>query len=201
MKSFKKHIVFVVDDNEFTLAQIKKRIEENKSCKVYTFTNATDCISNLYLKPIMIFSDCNLVIDDAEGINGEDLLGILKTTYPDLPVIMYSSSNDGEMVARLMKYGAQDFVTSSHETTKESFTSKITNRINKEVARIQNGLLFKKKLIAFIYIFIVFIITQFIVIKYFPTLILTSLILFSIIISIVLIMWRKNKVDDFEENN
>jgi len=44
------------------------------------------------------------------GITGEDLLGVIKTEYPDLPVIVMTAQDDLETAVRCMKAGAFDYL-------------------------------------------------------------------------------------------
>jgi len=55
---------------------------------------------------VLLLSDINM-----PGMSGLDLLPVVKSARPDLPVIMISAYGDGDTVATAMARGASKFVT------------------------------------------------------------------------------------------
>jgi CheY-like chemotaxis protein len=58
-------------------------------------------------KIILLVSDINM-----PGMSGLDLLPIVKTRRPDLPVFMISAYGDADTVAKALERGADKFLTS-----------------------------------------------------------------------------------------
>lgn len=134
--SKQKPLVFIVDDNEYTLLQIRKSLQQVMACEVLGFKKATDCLMNLHMNPDFILSDYNLTDETEGGMNGEQLLVLLKARRPDLPVMMYSSRNSVALAVRLMKKGATDFVNSDSVSHTSLFATKIATLIKKEKERL-----------------------------------------------------------------
>ena len=62
---------------------------------------------------ILVVSDINM-----PGMNGLDLLPIVKTRRPDLPVFMISAYGDADTVSTAQKRGADQFLTKPVDFTK-----------------------------------------------------------------------------------
>lgn len=106
-----KTTVFVVDDSPVALAAITQEIQRTINCHVKGFTSAEDCIFKMEDElPDLILSDYYLDALYERKMNGDQLLARVKVKYPHIPVIMYSSGNSIEVVIRLMKLGAVDFI-------------------------------------------------------------------------------------------
>ena len=55
---------------------------------------------------ILILSDINM-----PGMSGLELLPVLRTAHPDVPVIMITAYGDGETRRKVIEHGAQDLLT------------------------------------------------------------------------------------------
>ena len=55
---------------------------------------------------ILILSDVNM-----PGMSGLELLPVLRTAHPDVPVIMITAYGDGETRRKVIEHGAQDLLT------------------------------------------------------------------------------------------
>lgn len=157
--STQKPLVFVVDDNEYTLLQIRKSLQQVMSCQVLGFKKATDCLLNLHLNPDFILSDYNLTGEHETGMNGEQLLVLLKDRRPDIPVMMYSSRNSVALAVRLMKKGAADFMNSDAQPHTSLFAGSVAARIKRERERIHRQLIDRQLFRMLLTLCIVFIIT------------------------------------------
>lgn len=103
--------IFVVDDSPFALATIKRAIQHPLNCHVEAFASAEACIHKTYEHPPdLILSDYFLDSQNENKINGDRMLAHIKTKYPSIPVIMYSSHNSLELFMKLMKLGAADVI-------------------------------------------------------------------------------------------
>jgi len=135
--------IFVVDDNRFTLLLLGRKLKKTFGCKIRLFTSAYDCIAALEKEsPDVILSDYRLQDDALHGMNGDHLLIKLKKYFPEIPVIIYSSTENAQMELQMMRFGA-DGVTSANG---EALFDKVTDRLKlqlKQLSRLSN----RKKII------------------------------------------------------
>ena len=126
-----KLTIFVVDDSSVALDTITRELQRTIHCNVKGFTSAEDCLFRMEDGlPDLILSDYYLDALYERKMNGDQMLARIKAKYPDIPVIMYSSQNSVEVVIRLMKLGAIDFIPKEKNFIKT--VSDITSRqINK----------------------------------------------------------------------
>lgn len=103
--------VYIVDDNTISLKILQKKIRRTIGCNVRIFTTAEECIRTIELRmPKLVLADYYLDSDYKKRMNGDDLLQKIRLKYPQLPVIMYSSTDSVKLVVQLIKSGAQDFI-------------------------------------------------------------------------------------------
>jgi CheY-like chemotaxis protein len=132
MKIRKK--IFIVDDNRFTLLLLGRKLKKTFGCRIRLFTSAHDCIAALEKEsPHVILSDYRLHDEKSDGMNGDHLLVKLKKYFPEIPVIIYSSTENAEMELQMMRFGA-DGVTSGGG---EDLYEKIADRLKAQLIRLQ----------------------------------------------------------------
>lgn len=106
-----KLTIFVVEDSPVALAAIRKELQQTVHCHVKGFTSAEECLYKMEQGlPDLILSDYFLDALYERKMNGDRMLALIKAKYPHIPIIMYSSENSIEVVIRLMKLGAVDFI-------------------------------------------------------------------------------------------
>ncbi len=99
------HILVVDDDKAFRVAS--RTLLEDEGYKVSLATNGDEALSMLSSSEIdLLVSD--LVMTKMSGI---ELLGKVKTSYPDLTVIMVTGFGSIETAVEAMKIGASDYLT------------------------------------------------------------------------------------------
>lgn len=105
--------VLIVDDEqdvEFLFRQrFRKELRDGDFNFHFAFTaeNALNYLKTL--KPfdvVLVLSDINM-----PGMNGLELLRLIKTDFPDLKVIMVTAYGDEANHKTAMGYGADDFIT------------------------------------------------------------------------------------------
>lgn len=107
----KELTIFVVDDSPVALNAVTAALQQTIHCNVKGFTSAEDCLYRMEnWQPDIILSDYYLDALYERKINGDQMLSRIKRKYPGIPVIMYSAENNVEVVIRLMKLGAVDFI-------------------------------------------------------------------------------------------
>lgn len=115
-----KLTIFVVDDSLTTLETISRELKQTVRCNVKTFSSAEDCVHRLEDGlPDLIVCDYYLDALYEHKMNGDQMLAHIKKMHPDIPVIMYSSQNSVDVVVRLMKLGAADFIPKEKNFLKE----------------------------------------------------------------------------------
>ena len=105
-----KFKVFVVDDDEIFLKAITKKLDTSLHCSVVGFTSGEQCLFHINEKPNMVLADYLLSEGNGDAINGDQLLSRIKKEHSQIPVLMYSSSQNVELAINMIRLGAIDFV-------------------------------------------------------------------------------------------
>ena len=105
--------VLVVDDEPDVEALFRQQFRREVREGLYTLDFALSALAALAIlddasgeKIILLVSDINM-----PGMSGLDLLPIVKTRRPDLPVFMISAYGDADTVATALARGADEFLT------------------------------------------------------------------------------------------
>jgi len=99
--------ILIVDDEMDMLQLLKRSLEPDLKCKVETALSGEQALQLLERK---IF---DLVLADIKmpGMDGLELLELIKRENPDLTVVMMTGHGDIDMAVKAMKSGAYDFIT------------------------------------------------------------------------------------------
>lgn len=104
--------IMVVDDELDVTDLFKQRFRKEMQANRVEFIfqhSAEEALETLTnngsMDVVLILSDINM-----PGMNGLELLHILKTTNPTIKVIMVTAYNDDENFSQAMKYGADGFI-------------------------------------------------------------------------------------------
>ena len=102
-----KRQILIVDDEMDMLQLLKRSLEPDLNCKVETALSGEQALQLLERK---IF---DLVLADIKmpGMDGLELLELIKRENPDLTVVMMTGHGDIDMAVKAMKSGAYDFIT------------------------------------------------------------------------------------------
>src|SRR5574337_1851187 len=104
MRSKSQLSIFIVEDNQMYSLYIDTLLKEQFNFKVSTFPTGEDCLRDLYLTPDIIILDYML-----GGIDGLQVLSVIKKQLPDTPVILLTGQKDMDTAIRLMKAGAYEY--------------------------------------------------------------------------------------------
>jgi DNA-binding NtrC family response regulator len=142
-----KITIFVVDDSPVALDTIVNELQRTIHCNVKGFSSAEDCLFRMEDGlPDLILSDYYLDALYQKKMNGDQMLALIKSRHPSIPVIMYSSQNSVEVVIRLMKLGAIDFIPKEKNFIKTvgDITSRQINKIktDTETSWFARGMIF-----------------------------------------------------------
>jgi two-component system, OmpR family, response regulator len=105
----KPKLIFIVDDDSFINMLIVKRFA-SEGYQVEAFINGEACLSSLDKNPDLIILDYFFSDTDTELMNGMEIFDLIKERKPDLPVIMLSGQDKGEIVLELARKGIDDYV-------------------------------------------------------------------------------------------
>lgn len=101
-----KFRIFVVEDDPMQSRLIKYVMESNPDHEVHLFNNGKDCLKQLDLAPSLVSLDYYL-----PGMNGADILKRIKEKNPLTQVILLSGQKDINTAVKLIKEGADDYIT------------------------------------------------------------------------------------------
>jgi two-component system, OmpR family, response regulator len=101
--------VFIVDDDSFINMLVVKRF----SAEGYTmeaFETGEECLAALHKNPDLIILDYLFVTENGKSMNGMEVFDEIKKVKPDVPVIMLSGQEKGEIVLELARKGINDYI-------------------------------------------------------------------------------------------
>ncbi len=99
--------LLIVDDEQDMLQLLRRSLEPELSCKVQTAASAEQALQ------LLAGNIFDLVLADIKmpGMNGLQLLELIKKDKPELTVVMMTAFGHIEMAVQAMKRGAYDFIT------------------------------------------------------------------------------------------
>ncbi len=105
------NIMVVDDEQDITLLfkqKFRREIRQNKLEFSFVFSaeDALTCLNKQENHLILILADINM-----PGMNGLELLKIIKETYPNIKVFMVTAYGDDYNYQTAIKYGADDYLT------------------------------------------------------------------------------------------
>jgi CheY-like chemotaxis protein len=106
----KEKLIFVVDDDPIINRLVIKRFSGN-GFRLDSFENGEDCLKALHKNPDLVILDYFFLDNaDKKPMNGMEVLDKLKEVKPNLPVIMLSGQEKGEVVLELARKGIDDYI-------------------------------------------------------------------------------------------
>ncbi|HUX57421.1 MAG TPA: response regulator [Bacteroidales bacterium] len=105
----KQKLIFVVDDDPFINMLVVKRFTSERY-QLEAFEYGEDCLKKIEKNPDLIILDYFFVNSEREVMNGMEVFNKIKELKPDLPVIMLSGQEKGEIVLELAKKGIDDYI-------------------------------------------------------------------------------------------
>lgn len=107
-------LIFVVDDDPFILTLVEKRLTP-MGYTIRKFSYGEDVLKELDAKPQLIILDYLFQDKKKEPVlSGKEILERIQDTLPDVPVIMLSGQEDGDVVLELARMGIEDYVIKDH---------------------------------------------------------------------------------------
>ncbi len=102
-------LIFIVDDDPFVNMLVVKRFTSD-GYKLEAFAYGEDCLKALNKNPDLIILDYFFVNKDRKVMNGMEVFDKIKEVKQDLPVIMLSGQEKGEIVLELARKGIDDYI-------------------------------------------------------------------------------------------
>jgi DNA-binding NtrC family response regulator len=104
-----KKLIFIVDDDTLINTLVVKRFT-SEGYNVDAFENGDDCLNALNKNPDLIILDYFFVRGNKELMNGMEVFDKIKKIRPEMPVIMLSGQDKGEIVLEFARKGVADYV-------------------------------------------------------------------------------------------
>jgi len=113
MSNEKQTLIFIVDDDALYLKSLEIEFSQNNDSEVKTFATGELCMESIPQKPDVIILDYYLNSINSNAINGLQVLDKIKTSNPQIPVIMLSSQDNIEVAVNCMRHKALDYFVKS----------------------------------------------------------------------------------------
>lgn len=97
-------VVFVVEDDNFYNSVLTTYLNL-KGFKTYSFLSGEECLQNIHLQPDIILLDYIL-----SGMNGLEVMKLIKPKSPNAEIIFLSGQTDIKVVLDALHKGAYDYI-------------------------------------------------------------------------------------------
>lgn len=97
--------VFIVEDDPIFVKLLERVLDDGKLTPYETYTSGEECIENLHHNPKLVLLDFSL-----GGLNGLDVLKIIKEQSPKTEVIMLTAVEDEAVKQKCLDEGAADYI-------------------------------------------------------------------------------------------
>lgn len=118
----KPKLIFIVDDDAFITKLVTKRLSE-EGYYMKSFAYAEDCIAALNENPDLIVLDYYFLKEGVSKMDGLEALNKIKAIKTEVPVIMLSGQEKGEVVLELARSGIADYVIKDNNLMDSLFVS------------------------------------------------------------------------------
>jgi len=102
-------LIFVVDDDPVITSLVSARLESS-GYRVRSFAYGEDCIAALDENPDLIILDFYFLKQGEVPMNGMEAYDEIYRRAPEIPVIMLSAQEKGEVVLEFARKGIADYV-------------------------------------------------------------------------------------------
>jgi len=102
-------LIYVVDDDHVITSLVSARLE-SAGYRVRSFAYAEDCIEALSENPDLIILDFYFLKEGTVPMNGMEAYDEISRLAPEIPVIMLSAQEKGEVVLEFARKGIADYV-------------------------------------------------------------------------------------------
>lgn len=122
MNSNEQHTIYIVDDHDMLQIGLKNFLESKSDSKVIGTAKTIDSTKALLDSQLP-----DLIIIDVElaNENGFDLAAYIKTTFPDLKIVMYSMHDENDYILKAKELKIDGYISKASES--EEFLKCIKN--------------------------------------------------------------------------
>jgi len=124
MKRQTDPLIFIVEDNPVYNKLVVNYLQSKKFNRIESFFSGEDCLKKIGLKPDIIVQDYLL-----EGIDGIEVLKLVKKTHPHTEFIFLSGQDSVDVAVNTLKMGAYDYIVKDQMALK-----KLIDKITKILA-------------------------------------------------------------------
>jgi len=104
-----RKLLFIVDDDPFINQLVIKRFNSEEYL-VEPFEYGEECIEALTKNPDLIILDYYFFKSGIKVLNGMEIYDKIKEIKPDIPVIMLSGQDRGDVVLEMARKGITDYI-------------------------------------------------------------------------------------------
>ena len=97
--------VFIVDDDPSFIKLFEHLLDETKLTPYETYQSGEACLQNIHIKPKLVLLDFSL-----GGLNGLDVLKLIKEQSPKTDVIMLTGVEDDTVKQKCLEAGATTYI-------------------------------------------------------------------------------------------
>jgi len=105
----KKRLIFIVDDDPFINTLVVNRFK-SEGYAVEAYEAGEDCLDALDNNPRLIILDYLFARESRIFSNGMEIFEKIRELKPDIPVIMLSGQDNGEIVLEFARKGINDYI-------------------------------------------------------------------------------------------
>jgi two-component system, OmpR family, response regulator len=102
-------LIFIVDDDPFINMLVVKRFT-SEGYRLEAYAYGEECLTAINKNPDLIILDYYFVNNDHKVMNGMEVFDKIKELKPEMPVIMLSGQEKGEIVLELARKGIDDYI-------------------------------------------------------------------------------------------
>ncbi len=114
--------ILIVEDNVFYANLLRNRIENIAPHEVKLVSDGHSCLNLSHQQPDIIFLDYKL-----PDMNGLDIIKDLKSTYPQIHIVMLSAQEKIKVAVSSLKYGATDYLVKGRDDSPDAINKIINN--------------------------------------------------------------------------
>lgn len=122
--------IFIVEDDPWYAEMMKHHLSMNPDYLIHLYSNASDCLDNLYQKPDVVCIDFEL-----PDMKGDLLLKKIKEQNLQIPVIVISGLENINVVVKLFKLGTIDYIIKNEHTRETLWNTILKIRENSKLRK------------------------------------------------------------------
>ncbi|MBN1387460.1 MAG: response regulator [Bacteroidales bacterium] len=105
----KRKVIFIVDDDPFINQLVIKRFN-SEDYLVEPFEYGEECIEALERDPDLIILDYYFFKAGMKVLNGMEIFDKIREKKPDVPIVMLSGQDRGDVVLEMARKGITDYI-------------------------------------------------------------------------------------------